>query len=214
MINAQLAYDPWEIPRDVRRATFIGRKTLMDQLISVIQEQQGHKTVQHYMLLGPRGIGKTTILLMLRDLIREDPTLSKNWFCVQLREEEYFVRTLRDLFDLTIQALADEESLPEAVELARQIHAEHDDEKSLAVAVDGLRTISEKHARRILLLIDNFDQLFPTTSSGHRKTRSPQKEYRAFRKLLSTESIFMVIGASVCLFEEIAAYDQAFFNFF
>ncbi|MEW6369054.1 MAG: AAA family ATPase [Acidobacteriota bacterium] len=214
MAYARLAYDPWEIPPEERRATLVGREALLQQLLSAVREQEGHRTIQHYLLLGPRGIGKTTVLLTLRDRVREDPHLSKRWFCVQLREEEYFIRTLRDLLDLTLQALASDENLPEASDLAQRVHDEHDGERSRAIAVDGLRTISKMHDKRILLLIDNFDQVFPRTPTGRRKTRSAQNEYRAFRKLLSGESSIMVIGASVCLFEEIAAYDQAFFNFF
>jgi tetratricopeptide (TPR) repeat protein len=209
-----MAYDPWETAPKERSATFVGRTVLLDQLLSAVGEQQGHGTVQHYLLLGPRGIGKTSILLTLRDRIGADPTLSDHWFHVQLREEEYFIRTLRDLLDLALQALAADENLAEAAALAERVHNERDDEKSLAVAVDGLRAISKMHDKRILLLIDNFDRVFPATATGRRKNRSPDNEYRAFRKLLSTESFLMVIGASVRLFEEIAAYDQAFFNFF
>jgi tetratricopeptide (TPR) repeat protein len=214
MAYTRMAYDPWEIAPKERSATFVGHTVLLEQLLSAVGEQRGHGTVQHYLLLGPRGIGKTSILLTLRDRIGADPTHSSHWFTIQLREEEYFIRTLRDLLDLTLQALAADENLAEAADLAERVHKERDDEKSLAIAMDGLRAISRMHNKRILLLIDNFDRVFPATATGRRKKRSRDNEYRAFRKLLSTESFLMVIGASVRLFEEIATYDQAFFNFF
>ncbi|OPY86855.1 MAG: Tetratricopeptide repeat protein [Syntrophaceae bacterium PtaU1.Bin231] len=214
MAYARLAYDPWETSPEERRATFVGREALIRQLMSAVAEQQGHNTIQHYLILGPRGIGKTTILLAVRDKVRADLAFSGHWLCVQLREEEYFVRTLRDLLYLTLRALADDEGLADAGDLAEQAHRERDHDRSLAAALDGLRSISETHGKRILLLIDNFDRVFPRTPTGRRKKGAPENEYRAFRKLLSTESFLMVIGASVRLFEEIAAYDQAFFNFF
>jgi hypothetical protein len=214
MAYGQMSYDPWETPAEERKARFVGREALLERLLSGIAEQEGHNTVQHYLLLGPRGIGKTTLLLTLRDRIRESPALSARWFCVQLREEEYFIRTLRDLLELVLRALAEEENLPDAAEVAEQVHQEKREERSLAVAVEGLRSLAARRGRRILLLIDNFDRLFPATAAGRRKTRPAENEFRAFRKLLSTESFLMVVGASVRLFEEIAAYDQAFFNFF
>jgi tetratricopeptide (TPR) repeat protein len=209
-----MSYDPWETPPEERKARFVGREALLERLLSGIAEQEGHKTVQHYLLLGPRGIGKTSILLTIRDRVRESVTLSAGWFCVQLREEEYFIRTLRDLLELVLHALAEEEDLPDAAEVAERVHQEKREERSLAVAVEGLRSLAARHGRRILLLIDNFDRLFPATAAGRRKTRPAENEFRAFRKLLSKESFLMVVGASVRVFEEIAAYDQAFFNFF
>jgi len=214
MAYGQMSYDPWETPAEERKARFVGRETLLERILSAIAEQEAHETVQHYLLLGPRGIGKTTLLLTLRDRIRESPTLSARWFCVQLREEEYFVRTLRDLLELVLRALADEENLAEAAEVAQQSHQEKREERSLAVAVEGLRSLATTRGRRILLLIDNFDRVFPATAAGRGKTRPAENEFRSFRKLLSRESFLMVVGASVRLFEEIAAYDQAFFNFF
>lgn len=214
MAYAQLSYDPWETSAEERKARLVGRETLLQQITSAIVEQQEHETVQHYLLLGPRGIGKTTLLLALRDRIRESPSLSARWFCVQLREEEYFVRTLRDLLYRVVQSLAEDEELPGADALLKRVQQEKNEERSLAIAVDGLREIASTHGKRILLLIDNFDRVFPATATGHRKARAPESEFRGFRKLLSTEGFLMVIGASVRLFEEIAAYDRAFFNFF
>jgi DNA polymerase III delta prime subunit len=214
MAYSQLSYDPWETTPEDRKARFVGRETLLQRILAAIAEQRERQTLQHYLLLGPRGIGKTTLLLTLRERIREDPSLSSKWFCMQLREEEYFVRTLRDLLELTLQALAEDEGLPEAREVARQVHEERREDRSLAAAVDGLRALTSSKGKRILLLMDNFDRVFPATSAGRGKKRAPENEFRSLRKLLSTESILMVVGASVRLFEEIAAYDRAFFNFF
>jgi tetratricopeptide (TPR) repeat protein len=214
MAYGQMSYDPWETPAEERKARFVGREALLERLLSGIAQQEGHQTVQHYLLLGPRGIGKTSILLTVRDRVRESAALSAGWFCVQLREEEYFIRTLRDLLELVLRALAEEEDLPDAAEVAERVHQEKREERSLAVAVEGLRSLAARRGRRILLLIDNFDRLFPATAAGRCKTRPAENEFRAFRKLLSRESFLMVVGASVRLFEEIAAYDQAFFNFF
>jgi len=214
MAYAHLPYDPWETPAAERNARLVGREGLLQQLLAAIAEQEEHETLQHYLLLGPRGIGKTTLLLTLRDRVRENPALAARWFCVQLREEEYSVGTLRDLLRLVASGLADEEELQGAADLVGRVDEETQKARSLAVAVDGLRSLATSHKRRILLLIDNFDRIFPPEATGRGKTRRADSEFRSFRKLLSTEGFLMVVGASVRLFEEIAAYDHAFFNFF
>ncbi len=212
MAYAHLSYDPWELQRTERDARFVGREALLHQVLGAVAEQEGHGPPQHYLLLGPRGIGKTTLLLTLRDRVRD--RLSSQWWCVQLREEEYYVQTLRDLLELMLHGLAEEEALREAADLAERVHREEDPERSLALAVDGLRALAATHGKRVLLLVDNFDRVFPATATGRDKKRAPEGEFRSFRKLLSQESFLMVIGASVRLFDEIASYDRAFFNFF
>ena len=71
MAYAHLSYDPWELEREEREKRFVGREALLQRVMGAVAEQQGHGTLQHYLLLGPRGIGKTTLLLTLRDRVRD-----------------------------------------------------------------------------------------------------------------------------------------------
>jgi tetratricopeptide (TPR) repeat protein len=211
---SRFVYDPWELPPEQRQATFVGREQILDRLLMAVREQQGRATVQHYILTGPRGIGKTTLLLMLRDRIRQDPEMSARWFCVQLREEEYYIHKQRDLWQLVLQALAAGEKLAEAQKVADLAQEALDEEKSSALLVDGLRSICSGHGKRLLLLIDNFDHIFPNTAAGEGKHRKPDSEYRAFRKRLSTEAFLMTIATSVRVFQDMYVYDKGFFHFF
>jgi len=204
---APYKYNPGEMPPEEMEATFVGRQPLLDRLVAAVREQTEAESIQHYLILGPRGIGKTTLLLMLHRKVKRDPDLSGRWLVVQYREEEFFAYTLRDLLALALEYLAAEHDLAEAGAVLAKAEAEPDDERSLAMILDGLRRISGSRGKRILLLVDNFDQVFP------RGTKSDTGQ-RTFRKLLSTGSFLMVVGTSVRLFEDIAAYDEAFFNFF
>jgi hypothetical protein len=211
---SRFVYDPWEQPPEQRQNTFVGREQILDRFLGAIREQEDHATVQHYILTGPRGIGKTTLLLVLRDRIRQDPEISAKWFCVQLREEEYYVHKQRDLWQLVLQALAVDEKLAEAQKVVDHAQEIRDEEKSSALLVDGLRSMCNRHGKRLVLLIDNFDHIFPNTAAGEAKHRKPDSEYRAFRKRLSTEGFLMTIATSVKLFQDIYAYDKGFFHFF
>src|ERR1019366_50855 len=97
------------------------------------------------------------------------------------REEEYSVGTLRDLLRLVASGLADEEDLRDAADLVGRGDGETQQARSLAVAVDGLRSLASSHKRRILLLIDNFDRIFPSEATGRGKTRRADSEFRSFR---------------------------------
>ena len=200
-------YNPAEMPAEELEKVFVGHGHLLDRLIAAIREQTDALSIQHYLLLGSRGIGKTTLLLMLYRRIKEDPELSSRWFPIRYREEEFYVYTLRDLLALALDHLHEEENISEAGEILAEAEGQADDEASMATITSGLRKISKSYNKKLLLLIDNFGQVFP-------KGGANDNDQRAFRKLLSTESSFMVIGTSVHLFEDIAAYDEAFFNFF
>lgn len=205
-VFAPYKYNPAETPPEDLEKTFIGREDLLQRLLSAIREQSGRDTIQHYLLLGPRGIGKTTMLLMLQRRLKADPELSQQWLCVRYREEEFYVHTMRDLLALALENLHEEEGIEEAGAMLEEAEAEAEDERSLAIILSGLKRISSAHGKRILLLIDNFDLVFP------KRIESALGE-RSFRRLLSTEPFFMVVGTSVQLFEDIAGYDDAFFNF-
>lgn len=84
-------YNPGLMDQEQLRATFVGRDDLLADLLSKVRKQTKAKTLQHYVLIGPRGIGKTNTLLMLRDRLVSEPELSKRWIPVLLSEEEYCV---------------------------------------------------------------------------------------------------------------------------
>ena len=200
-------YNPSEMPSEDIEASFVGRRHLLDRLLEAIGDQTGTGTIQHYLLLGQRGIGKTTLLLIVAERVKKDLKLAGKWLVVRYREEEFFVYTLRDLLALALEYLHEEEGIGEAGTFLAEAEAQIDDEKSLAIVIGGLRKIAASRGRRILLLIDNFEQVFPKRGTNDR-------DEHTLRKLLSNESFLMIIGTSTRLFEDVFGYDEAFYNFF
>src|SRR5262245_45411823 len=103
----ELYYNPNRMPESEIKETFIGRQWLPDELLEIIRRQPKGAGVQHVVLIGPRGIGKTTLLLMLQFAVR-DSDLSKHWIAVRFPEESYGINDLADFWLAVASHLADE----------------------------------------------------------------------------------------------------------
>ncbi len=162
-------YNPHRMPPADVLNTFVGRDELLAQLIAHLRAQRGVSQPKHIFLHGPRGIGKTTILLVLRYKIAGNPGLKAAFDVVQFSEEE---RRVANLPSFAIRAL----------ELLAAVRPEvkADLEKARAAPEQALDILLEAGAkttdRQVLFLLDNFDELAIAATSGKSKRfRDAQK---------------------------------------
>ena len=90
-------YNPDLMSEHEIKATFVARQPLVDKVVSLIQGQPEGAGVQHAVLVAPRGMGKTTMLLMIQFAIK-DRHLGPLWFAVRFPEELYGVNSLADFW--------------------------------------------------------------------------------------------------------------------
>ena len=152
-------YNPHRMPPDDVVDTFTGRKQLLEDLRGRVTGSDP----AHVFLYGPRGIGKTTMLLMLRYTIAASPNLSRRFDIVQFSEEErrvanlpsFAVRILERLASIRPDAAADLEKARDAALSVPEETMDH-------LLAAGAR----RPDRQILLLLDNFDELVLAVVSG------------------------------------------------
>jgi len=198
-------YMPEEMPDEELRATFAAREHTLEYLKKSLTDQCDSTTLTSYLITGPRGAGKTTIVLMLCLRIRDDARLSAAWLPVRFPEELPGVTSLRDLLAEALHVLA-EDGVADAAELYKQVEAEVDDDQSLELAVSGLRQIADRQGRRLVLFVENLDLVFD---------RGLDERTRAtLRRLLMDAPFMMIVGTAVHPLQELAAYDEPFFNYF
>ena len=148
--------------------TFVGREELLARLITHIRSQKGALSPKHVFLHGPRGIGKTTMLLALRYTLGKDPGLSAGFDVVQFSEEE---RRITNLPSFAIRAL----------ELISGVRPEA--ESDLAEARNApanafgilMKSAARRTSRPVLLLLDNFDDLAIAITSAKSKQFDARK---------------------------------------
>src|SRR5215213_8903014 len=93
----EFLYNPNAMPEDEVRKTFVARQRLVDELVSLVERQPDGAGVQHVVIIAPRGMGKTTVLLMVSFTIK-DKGLDEKWQVVKFPEESYRIYDLADLW--------------------------------------------------------------------------------------------------------------------
>jgi DNA-binding MarR family transcriptional regulator len=198
-------YNPDRMTEQEVRDTFVARTTLIDALLGLIERQPEGAGVQHAIVTGPRGMGKTTVLLMVQFRMGE-LGLSQKWQPIKFPEESY---SIGDLADLWLEALgllvaeSGDRELESQLDALRGKESSGDDlgEKAWAVLKDW----STSRKKRLLFLIDNFDMIIEQIGDEKEKSR--------LRDILMNDGTAMFIGTAVSFFKE-STYDKPFYHFF
>ena len=198
-------YTPAEMSDHELESTFAAREHTVDYLLKSLRDQIHSGTLSSFVITGPRGAGKSTIIQMVALRIRRDTELSAAWIPVVFPEEQFNMVSLRDMLAAILHALG-KEQIPAAQEWFEKVEAEPNEEQSQQLAVTGLREIVRQTSKRLILFIENLDHLLEEHLDDQMKG--------TLRRLLMTAPVMMIVGSTVHVFDSLKSYDEAFFNYF
>jgi tetratricopeptide (TPR) repeat protein len=209
-LHGVAVYNPDLLAKHELVSLFVARRPLLDRLIRDLHDETGG-VAQHHLIVGRRGMGKTTLLRRLRYAIEDDPELDARWVPLVFPEEQYNVASLSDFWLNCVDALADalesrgrREALAAIDEQVAAIAGIVDEAERRASALSLLLSLADRIARRMVLLVDNLDLVF---------ARFTQEDW-ALRETLSRERRLLLIGATSQALESSFRYEQAFYDFF
>ncbi|WP_028526730.1 ATP-binding protein [Runella limosa] len=184
-------------------AEFVVRTAIFKQIFADIQEDLMQHPSQHYMILGQRGMGKTTLLLRLKYAVLEDEQLSKWLLPVLFNEEQYSMPDLAAFFEHIAKILAEDYTAYQTLLGEMRTHEfETDyDQKAFEVLVNYL----QKNQQKIIVFHDNFGQFLEKIG----KTATHR-----LRNILMNSPYLRLVGASATLLEHTFDYKEPFFDFF
>ncbi len=197
-------YMPSGMPEAELEATFAARGHTVDYLVKMLRDQTQSGTLSSFVVTGPRGAGKSTVLRMVALRLKEDDALSAAWLPVFFPEEQFNITSLRELLAATLRELSTQD-VPSARAWLDKVEAEPNDEQSEQLAVTGLRKITRTLKRRLVLFIENLNLLLEKGLTDQEKG--------ALRRLLMSDPFMMVLGSAVHVFDSLRSYDEAFFNY-
>lgn len=199
-------YNPALWSRDEVRTYYVARPKLLARFIDDFRREKPGTRPQHRLILGQRGMGKSTLLRRLAIAVDDDRELSAAWMPLVFPEEQYNVGSLADFWLNCLDALGDYlESHGRTAEMnAIDAEVERLDRKDGESALQTLLRSAEKLGRRLILLVDNIDLILD---------RLKEKDW-ALREALQEHPQLMLIGASSRALEASYDYGRAFYDFF
>lgn len=197
-------YTPDEMSEDQFLKRFVVRNDIYEDIFDDIKSWDNNSSNQHYIIIGQRGQGKTTLLRKIYIESKNDKKLNKYLLCIKFAEEQYQIRTLTRLWEEIAEYLEDmyADDFPNITDVL-ETHYEDDDYDLKAFGL--LEKEIKKKKKKLLILVDNIDELIAKLSL---------KEQRRFREILLSSKIFKIIGGSTKMLEQHYDYSQPFYEFF
>ncbi len=203
-------YNPGFLSDDELVASFCVRTSELESIVEVLRECTGSAN-PHQIVIGPRGSGKTSLLLRVAAEVRRDASLSSGFFPVVFAEESYEVGTAGELWLECLSHLADQaphrEGGPDLRLTVQDLRTIRDDrtlgERCLAALLD----FSDREGKRLVLMVENLNMMFRDMAD------SREAGWR-LRKILQTEPRIILLASATSRFDEIDHPDRALYDLF
>lgn len=201
---SRFKYTPDEMSEDDFLKRFVVRLEIFQEIFDDIKSSDYSIPNQHYIIIGQRGQGKTSLLRKIQIEVKNDEKLSNFLLPIKFAEEQYQIRSLSRFWEEIADYL--QSLYPDIFPTILDNMEEHfDDEDYELKAFLYLESSIKKSDKKLLLLIDNIDELIAKMS---------EKEQRQLREVLLSSSSFRIIGGSTKMLEQHYDYSKPFYEFF
>ena len=202
-------YNPGFLTDDELISSFCVRTAEFESIIETLHDT-GASSNAHTVVIGPRGSGKTHLLLRIAAEVRREEVLA-GLFPIVFAEESYEVATTGEFWLECLGLLAEQAPAVERDDLRlsyndlRSIPLE--DDRALADRCLGsLLDFADRQGKRLLLVVENLNMLFAEMSDPYMGWR--------LRKTLQTEPRIFLLGSATSRFAEIDHPDHALYDLF
>lgn len=206
-------YNPQRVDDKLSKELFVVRNKEFDYLMERISSEQKGSIPQHHLIIGQRGMGKTTLLKRIEVELRQEGYRQK-FVPLLFPEEQYNLKNLAELWLNSLDALADtlevEGYSKETDKIDKKVD-ELDSNKQLKPddlakeAFMFIQEITESIGRRPVLLIDNINIILG---------RLDIPEQYQLRAWITENNAPIIIGASTRQVDDVVNYKAPFYDAF
>ena len=203
----QRIYNPAHLTPHELKESFVARQDTLAEMLRVLAEQTPGRPCQHMMLIGLRGMGKTTLGLRFLHSIEENPELRNHWQPVAFHEESYGIVSLADLWTHALRHLSRATGEARWADRADALEGtENDMERLSAYSLDGLMDFTQESGKRLILFVENIDAVL-----GQMRD---ERQIHMLRGTLIERPELLLLGSANAFFQAITGYDQPLYEFF
>ena len=197
-------YNPGFLSDDELVASFCVRTGEFASMVEVLRDSTG-KANTHQIVIGPRGSGKTSLLLRVAAEIRRDADLSSRFFPIVFAEESYEVSTAGEFWLECLSRLADQaprgEDSPDLHRTVTELRQIRDDRTLGDRCLGVLQDFADREGRRLVMLVENLNMMFRDIADDDAGWR--------LRQTLQNDPRFLLLASATSRFDEIDKRDFA-----
>jgi len=209
-------YNPKRQSAVVTEKLFSVRQKHFELLLNKILLEKENSIPQHYLIIGQRGMGKTSMLKIL-DVELHKEQYRQQFIPLLFSEEQYNVKDLSDFWLNSLYALANsleyekssKEILTTIDKKIKEFREKFSEKFSEDIYKFLMNTCRDIH-RRPVLLIDNIGLVFSRLNSNGKN----KQEQFVLRKILSENGAPIVISTGITVTDDVINYDMPFYDFF
>lgn len=194
-------------PEDRLLSTTVGRQAMLDDILEKLERSAKKKGGQHYLFIGPRGIGKTHFLTLIDNAIKKEGTLNKNYTVIRFPEESHRILSYADFLLGVVEILGEATEEKEWQELYRSLSEEEKDDIIIDTIEPRLKEYQKKTKKTLLILLENLDTLFT-------EQIKQEQDIHRFRSFLMDSPCATLVGASPVYFPGLYNTKSPLYEFF
>ena len=191
-------------------ASFCVRTGEFASIVEALRESTGASNV-HRIVIGPRGSGKTSLLLRVAAEIRGEESLSHRLLPVVFAEESYGVATVGEFWLECLRRVADQvPSIEGELDLQRtveELRTIQDDKALEDRCLGAIQDVADSTAKRLVLIVENLNMMF-------RDMPDANTAAWRLRHTLQTDPRIVLLASATSRFDQIDHPDRALYDLF
>ncbi|MCS6626466.1 tetratricopeptide repeat protein [Roseibacterium beibuensis] len=203
---ANFKYNPGFLPDGDLLTSLHVRRSDLDIVLEIVHDNHIARSNRHILIVGPRGLGKTTLVRTVAATVRLDDQLRAAWYPVVFGEESYGISSAGEFWLEAIYHIAEQEADASIEADYQRLRKQLEPSGLEAACIDYLCQYSVKIGRRLLIVVENINDIFDSQLT--------EEDGWAVRHALQTRPELMLLATATTSFDQIDSVDKALFEQF